>query len=331
MKRILFLLLFFLTACSGQPVMSGLADPQIMASPVLMTPTAAETPTPTVDTQATISVLEIDAQAAQEQARSAQLTSDAANRLLVDATVTHEAMLMLYAQMTQQAEYTVLTHEAMTMQVEQATATAYQTSIPLTQNAQATNDSVIGTVLAITVNAPEIELQLAQADVERRYGGMKYFIQSLTAIGLVVLPIVLLAYLLQTRKPKPMAARDFGKDDDPVINPIPMSPMQDAPNVTKLAEFRCAVEPIIARAHGIHDGKTLAYNQWRGTEVMNALSEIRRVLKMHKLAYELPGKGGELVLAQPLGVDWMEQVHAREELPEPFICNPPLPRVQPYQ
>lgn len=139
MKKFLILMAFIVSAC-GAPVMAlGNTDTEYRTPQP--TATASIVPTATVEYQAT-------AHAAETQAYIAQSTADEANRIMVQATNDqqqreHEAAIQS-ADATAQAEANHMIELGWT-------ATAYQTSMPLTATAQVDNMTAIADYKAVTI------------------------------------------------------------------------------------------------------------------------------------------------------------------------------------
>ena len=160
-----------LSACqlegeAGTPSAS-LSTAEVKPKLVMVSYSETPVPTATIDYQSTIAVVQEEAQRAQQAANQAQAEADAAKRLMVDATVTKEAVMLIAAQMTQSSE--VLSAQGTQMAV-QVTASAFPTSIPLTVTAQYRNDSVRETQQA--ANDPSFIEQRANAEAYAENAGM---------------------------------------------------------------------------------------------------------------------------------------------------------------
>jgi hypothetical protein len=231
-------------------------------------PTQTQIPTATIDTQATIDAARAEAQAAQqaaqqaqEVARQAMLTSDAAARLLVDATMTHEAIQLSYSQMTQQADQIKFQQDGMTQAAAQMTATAYSTAFPMTATQQSQHNAIIAGQMTGTHEAPEILQRIAAAENEKKYGWVNYFAIGLMSILGVVLFVWIAMYLnhreLQQKDTSAQIMDLNKKDNIPMAAPNPTIPQQ-----TLRAEFLCTNDQLVLLAKGwIDEKKTAAYNQ----------------------------------------------------------------------
>lgn len=315
MKHTIFLLLFFITACTGSA--PGLIDYSVSSKSA---PTTIQTAT--INAQATIDVANADAQQArgeaqqaQEFARAAQLTSDAANRLLVDATVTHEAIQLSYAQMTQEADRVAIQREDMTRVSSVITATAYATSIPLTATQQSLRDSIRTTEVALTVNAPAIKREMVTIELQDTYGGLAYFAQVLASIALLIIPVGMLLYLFRSKPPK-----DTEYQETSFISPTPDPlPFVVEPNGNRMIRAVIPFPPsqLNALAEGVNNGLTLGINQWQGTIVHKSIDTIRAFMVHQKFAKEIPGKAGELII-EPAGETFLQYVVEHRSPPPPF-------------
>ena len=139
MKKTFILMALMLTGCGAMPVLAQETDTEYRTPQ----PTATQSPIPTatVEYQAT-------AHAAETSAYIAQSTADAANRIMAQATNDqqqreHEAA-MQNAEGTAQAEANHMIELGWT-------ATAYQTSMPLTATAQVDNMTAIADYKAVTI------------------------------------------------------------------------------------------------------------------------------------------------------------------------------------
>ncbi len=139
MKKLLILMALMLTGC-GAVNASAMDTTTEYLSPQ-PTATISPVPTATIDYQVTANV-------AETQVAIAQATADEANRLMVQATNDqqqreHETQ-MQNAQATAQAEANAMVQLGWT-------ATAYQTSMPLTATAQVDNMTAIADYKAVTI------------------------------------------------------------------------------------------------------------------------------------------------------------------------------------
>lgn len=315
MKRIIILLMFFLTACEE-------VAPTTTTQGVMQPMETQPAPVPTIDHAATIQVAQgeadaarLEAQQAQEAARLAQLTSDAANRLLVDATVTHEAIQLSYAQMTQSAQQVEMQRENMTQQSSAMTATVYATSIPLTETQQALKDSIQTTQIALTVNAPAIKREMVAIELQDTYGGLTYFAQVLASIALLIIPCGCLVYLFWRNPPK---NTEYQEPDfiSPVPDPLPFV-LEPNGNRMIRAVIPFSQEQLNAFSQGVNNGLTLAINQWQGTIVHKSIDAVRAFMVHHGFAKEIPGKAGELII-EPAGEAFLQYVTEYGSPPPPF-------------
>ncbi len=307
---------FLLNAC-----LPASTQTQVLETPVgTPAPTMTLTPTATVDIlPTTIVKLQVEAQQARESARLAQLTSDAANRLLVDATVTHEAILYAYSIQTVTAEQVALQYSEMTQQAGFASATAYATAFPATQTAQTKSDLIKTTAMAMTINAPAQLRAMSAAQAAAEYSWVEPFSISVITVSVFVLVIILLIYV--SRIAKSTVTSDSNKSHDLDLLPIPMATKPSEPNTTLRANIPCTWPRLELLAIGIiRGGKTLAINQWEKTIVHRSINDLRQYFREHEFAYELPGKSGELALREA-GNHFLMYCVENGEPPLPHVCQ----------
>lgn len=321
MKKYILLLSLLLASCTAtnEPVFSGLVDTTPRPTQAQQIPTATIIPTATLNTQATIEALQQDAAIAQAQARDAQLTSDAASRLLVDATMTHEAIQLTYLQATQEKEQVELQYAALTMESNRATGTAYTTAVPKTQTQQAKNDRAIGTVLALTVNAPAQLQAMNEAEIQERWGWAYPASTMLLSVTLFVTMAGLIVYVLR----RPIAQAQ--EQEQPFITPsdltpIPMMPVTSNPQYTARSEFNCTPEQLVELARGyVEHNIPLGFRRWIGSPVFTALKDIREKLKELELAYELPLMAGQMEYTEA-GKAFMRYTAEHGHPPDGYTC-----------
>ena len=322
MKKYIFVMVLLLTACATTETAT---DQAVLNTPraALVVVAASETPVPTatIDYQATIAVVQQEAQVAQQEANQAQAEADAAKRLMVDATVTHEAIMLKAAEMTQSSE--VLSAQGTQMAV-QVTASAFPTSIPLTVTAQYRNDSVRETQQA--ANDPTFIEQRANAEAYAENAGnlmaVEIGLKWAIALFVVALGAALVIFVMRSepKKEEAVEVRAF--------EPIPMK--VDTSNgqykMTKIrTEVPCSKEQLMVLAEGILSyGMTLAINPWQKTIVHKSINDIRQFFLDNEWARELKSKNGELFLLE-VGEEWLDQCLARGEPPEPYVCVIPSP------
>ncbi len=283
----------------------------------------SETPVPTatIDYQATIALVQQEAQRAQQEANQAQAEADAQRRLMVDATVTHEAVMLIAAQMTQSSE--VLSAQGTQMAV-QVTASAFPTSIPLTVTAQYRNDSVRETQQA--ANDPTFIEQRANAEAYAENAGMLMAVEIglkwAIALFVVALGAALVIFVMRSepKKDEAVEVRAF--------EPIPMK-VDTSNGQYKMTKIRtdvpCSKEQLMVLAEGIlNNGMTLAINPWQKTIVHKSIDDIRQFFLDNEWARELKSKNGELFVLE-VGEDWLDQCLARGEPPLPYVCVIPSP------
>jgi hypothetical protein len=326
MKFVLFVICaLLLTACGSKgtqaPTPSETTVPK--AAIAIAEPTETPVPTATIDYQATIAVVQQAAQDAQQQANQAQAEADAQRRLMVDATVTHEAVMLIAAQMTQSSE--VLSAQGTQVAVN-ATASAYPTSIPLTATQQMTINSVRETQQA--ANDPKFIEKRANAEAYAQNAGklMMVEIGLKWAVALFVITLGMALVIFVMRAPNNVPSKDTNQEIHiEQLKKIPMVADSENRNRTIRAEVLCTNEQIVDLANGILNMKmTLGFNQWQGTSVHKNLKEIRDFFQEHKFARLIPGKGGELIVTSE-GEEFLIECWNLKEPPLPFRCIIPSP------
>ena len=324
-KYILVLAALLLSACQldGEAITPSVSLSTAEVKPKLVMVSYSETPVPTatIDYQATIALVQQEAQRAQQEADQAQAEADAAKRLMVDATVTHEAVMLIAAQMTQSSE--VLSAEGTKVAIE-VTSSAFPTSIPLTTTAQHRNDSVRETQQA--ANDPTFIEQRANAEAYAKNAGklmaVEIGLKWAIALFFVAVGAALVIFVMRSepKKEEPVEVRAFV--------PIPMR--KDTSNGQyKMKKIRtdvpCSKEQLMVLAEGILvNGMTLAINPWQKTIVHKSINDIRQFFLDNEWARELKSKNGELFLLE-VGEDWLDQCLAHGEPPEPYACVIPSP------
>jgi hypothetical protein len=314
-----------LSACqlegeAGTPSES-LSTAEVKPKLVMVSYSETPVPTATIDYQATIALVQQEAQRAQQEADQAQAEADAAKRLMVDATVTHEAVMLIAAQMTQSSE--ILSAQG-TQAAVNATASVAPTSIPLTATMQSVNNSVRETQQAS--NDPTFIEARANAEAYAENAGMLMTVEIglkwAIALFVVALGAALVIFVMRSepKKEEPVEVRAFV--------PIPMR--KDTSNGQyKMKKIRtdvpCSKEQLMVLAEGILvNGMTLAINPWQKTIVHKSIDDIRQFFLDNEWAHKLKSKNGELFLLE-VGEEWLDQCLARGEPPEPYACVIPSP------
>jgi len=324
-KYILVLAALLLSACqldgeAGTPSVS-LSTAEVKPKLVMVSYSETPVPTATIDYQATIALVQQEAQRAQQEADQAQAEADAAKRLMVDATVTKEAVMLIAAQMTQSSE--VLSAQG-TQGAAEMTATVFSTVIPLTTTAQHRNDSVRETQQA--ANDPTFIEQRANAEAYAKNAGKLMVVEIglkwAIALFFVAVGAALVIFVMRS-EPKKVEAKTVEE-----VRPIFME--KDTSNGQyKLKKMRtdvpCSKEQLMVLAEGILvNGMTLAINPWQKTIVHKSIDDIRQFFLDNEWAHKLKSKNGELFLLE-VGEEWLDQCLARGEPPEPYACVIPSP------
>lgn len=314
MRKIFILMAFFIGAC-GAPV-SALTTEYRTPQP---TETASIVPTATIEYQAT-------AHAAETQAYIAQSTADAANRIMVQAT--NDQQQREHETAMQNADATAQA-EANAMIALGWTATAYQTSMPLTATAQVDNMTAIAdykavTIAQITATAalPTQIVAESNARTQAQYGWVFTLVQlfAIFAIGVFLLfaaSFMRWQWMQQDKReydktPKGVAEsqgfREIPDLDEPEPNFIKPEPPEEKVTVLTVQNetgttsrqmiVPCKPNQLLELAENtLTKGWSLAINAWEGAETSftrGTFSKVRSWLQGNKFA--ISTGGGALVL-----------------------------------
>lgn len=333
MKKLLILALstFTIVACGAQDLAALIPDTQstprisnfMQAQTSTIVPTQTMTPTATLDHQATLVIVQQQVQNAQAEAARAQAEADAARRLMVDATVTHEYILLSQAQMTRDWELA-------TVQADLQTQTAFATWIPVTQTKAAELVTTSAqqrldqrTQLAATLVAPTLIVAVENSRVEAAYRETNEKITIGIKLAIIVFMLattlfVILRIFQGARRSTP---------DDPFINPV-KDPFMFAKETTdgaleyKLAIIPCRLTQLLDLADGIiNQDMAFGFNKWQGTDVHKSLKDIRMFFEEHKFAKLIRGTGGELDLTAK-GEQFLRVCLKDGAPPPPYTCLP---------
>lgn len=315
MKHLFILMACFIGAC-GAPV-SAMTTEYRTPQP---TATASIVPTATIEYQAT-------AHAAETQVYIAQATADEANRIMVQATNDqaqreHETA-MQNADATAQAEANHMIELGWT-------ATAYQTSMPLTATAQVDNMTAIAdykavTIAQITATAalPTQIVAESNARTQAQYGWIYTLFQLFAIFSIGVFLLFAAAFLrwqwMQQDKreydktPKGVAESQGFKeipnlDDEPEPNFIRPEPPEEKVTVLTVQNemgttsrqmiVPCKPNQLLELAENtLTKGWSLAINAWESAETSftrGTFSKVRSWLQGNKFA--ISTGGGALVL-----------------------------------
>lgn len=321
---IVLVIALLISSCASAPAMAAniTRSPQPNIEPT-QTPQPTETivPTATIDYLATAQAAQNDAALAQQQAQQAQAEADAAKRLMVDATVTHEAIVLSFAQMTQAADLS-------TQQVDQATMAVAGTYIPMTAQAQDLERSMARTQVAeniavrtATAYAPTQISLIADAKANAETATARAIIDMVfkfcVSIMLLAIPVALVIFVTNKPTGNIINIPNLNARDIPMV-----VPKGSEPTHTIRAEIPCDLDQLLELADGIlNSRKTLAFNQWEGTSVHKSLKDLRAFFMDHKFARVLIGKGGELGIEAD-GEAFLRECWNNQSPPLPFVCLP---------
>lgn len=330
MKKLLALsLVLFLSACGLFPQAqsdSGEAGRQrvALAQNTNVPGTSTPIPTSTLNHQATLDAVQSTLEVAQAEA-------DAAKRLMVDATMTHEAFLLIQIRLTESSDI-------MTRQASAETLTARPSAVPLTETKAAYLESVSltknadsRTQLAATLAAPTQLLAMERARVEAKFAeaSRKVDIGVMVAIGFfcVSMSLFLLACLFYYPEKKaeesnvifiqpldeldqpqrPRFKSEIGKNGEFTMHPV---------------EIDCSNDQLLEFADGVVNRQmTTSFNLWEKTDVHKNLKKIRLFLEQRKYAKLVRGSNGMLDLTAE-GEHFLRETLRLGGPPPPYICMP---------
>lgn len=316
MKKIIFLLVIFLTACTGE------ATPAQEANAIMeiATPTMTQIPTATIDHAATISVAQTQAEderqkayRAQQEAINAQQTSIAAGVELARITAEWEAGKIVIAQITQAAYATSEAHVLET-QIARPTADAMRATQQAIEVTRLTNQSGLMTQVA---EEPARIREINNAENIDRFGWMDYFARVMGSIAMIVLAVGVLAVLYVRTEPKKQAVID--EPEPPFIIPLNVETSDGGWRATR-AEVPVDIETLKLFADGIAHGMTPAYDVWQGVIKRVDLAQIRGFMLTENMAQKV--KGEEVTIIQK-GRDFLAHVSEKSDCPLPYRCIEP--------
>lgn len=315
MKKIIFLLVIFLTACTGE------ATPAQEANAIMeiATPTMTQIPTATIDHAATISVAQTQAEderqkayRAQQEAINAQQTSVAAGVELARITAEYEAGKIVIAQITQAAYSTSEAHVAETL-IAKPTADAKQATQQAIEVTRLANQSGLMTQVA---EEPARIREINNAVNIERFGWLDYFARVLGSIAMIVLACGVLMILYVRTEPKKQVIEE---PDAPFIIPLNVDTSDGGWRATR-AEVPVDIDTLKLFADGIAQGMTPAYDVWQGVIKRTDLSQIRGFMLRENMAQKV--KGEEVTIIQK-GRDFLAHVSETGECPLPYRCIEP--------
>jgi len=340
MRRLFILMAFIVSAC-GAPV-SAMTTEYRTPQP---TATASIVPTATIEYQAT-------AHAAETQAYIAQSTADAANRIMVQATNDqqqreHEAA-MQNADATAQAEANHMIELGWT-------ATAYQTSMPLTATAQVDNMTAIAdykavTIAQITATAayPTQIVAESNARTQAKYAPVYVFVQvfAIFAIGVF---LFFTAYMMRwywmredaratqaahAASPQGVAEKhgftpiEEVEPEPSIIHPtelVQQMPRVERPVTAENLKYTIpsAQEQFDIFAEKLVTGEmALSINKWETSGLLSGVKNARTWIKnmrgwMHANEFGVFNENDEMTLVQA-GRAWLEQYIEHRSLPTEY-------------
>ena len=318
MKKIIFLLAIFLTACSGE-AMPTQEPNALMATQAAATPTTTRVPSPTLDHAATIAVAQTQAEwerqkayAAQQEAINAQQTSVAAGVELARITEAHEAGLIVIAQITQAAYATNEAHTVETL-IAKPTADAKQATQQAIEVTRLANQSGLMTQVA---EEPARIREINNAVNIERFGWLDYFARAMGSIAMIALAGGVLMILYVRTEPK---KQPIEEPEPPFIIPLNVDTSDGGWRATR-AEVPVDIDTLKLFADGIMQGNTPAYDVWQGVIKRPDLSQIRGFLLRELMAQKV--KGEEVTIIQK-GREFLAHVSETGECPLPYRCIEP--------
>ena len=338
MKKIIFLLAIFLTACSGE-AMPTQEPNALMATQAAATPTMTRVPSPTLDHAMTIAVAQTQADGerqnahrAQQEAINAQQTSVAAGVELARITEAHEAGLITIMQATQSAEAIAM---QATQQVQGWTATAALTSVPATQTQQAINNTqipaqqkIMSTAQSMTIVAPTLVAQIIETQERAKYGWINYVVISLVSVTAVALMVYIILFINHNLKATEQTeAQEVEPFIVPLDEPLVVTVKTDAPYPhADILTVPCTPDMLTEFADGIvNEYKQLAVKYWEGSMSKLWTRELyypmRHFMQANQYAQSAGGKDGRLVLLAA-GEAFLRGWLTTQSLPHRYKFNP---------
>ena len=265
----------------------------------------------------------------EQTAINAQSTSDAAIRLMVQATSDEANRQQERLLMTATIDLATIQAGQLTAQSDIATSTAALTAVPLTGTAVVqdreiakTEMSGAQTALLETKNAPTHIIEMAKAESEAKWAetnekinmGVKvavsFFVFVLTALMIIVI---------------------LRREHKPEEEPIHVKPLDDIPFVKDASHPReryirasvpCTKEQLIELADGvINRDMTLSFNSWEGTTVHKVLKDMREFMSENHFVKLVKGGDGRLDMLAA-GEQFLRDVLDNQEPPAPYRCLP---------
>lgn len=318
-----------MNAVSAYATASGQAPRALIAAP---TGTATLEPTPTVGLTATIAALKVQLDDTQKQL-------DAANRLMVDATMQSNSM--------------TATMDGMKFEQVTWTQTAALTAVPATQTQSAINQKVVALNLSIaqtaqvmTQTAPTQIVLISEAQAKAQNAGMNEVVRiwsPLFVFFMIVLAVTVVIVVLIVR-PKLQVKTQAVKTipDQSTVNQadahfgktVVMTVVnQDRTKADRIV-WPCTNDELTFFAQCLLSGKSLGINQWekKGDLGRNKIGEIRSFLQDKNrngglvLVYRKPAQAGRkegelLPMPELLNIlnGWLangELPHGHEVLPK---------------
>jgi 3-polyprenyl-4-hydroxybenzoate decarboxylase len=321
--------MLFLSGCAGTANAAGetLSNMRPVATQgVSKTPYAANP----VDYASTAQVAQTEAVLAQTTAREMALQLDAANRQMVDATVTHEANSLIIAQFTQTA-YVAENNRLSATQTAQPTADAREATQRAVTIAQVTLQS--GQMTAVK-EQPTQMAAMTRADNDRQYGWVFMFVQLFAMFSLGIFLLSFSAFAVrqaQTIKPALVAVTQIQNLDDleHTLPPVVVAPTETVIQMrtdngsgfthTERMVVPCSPDQLTALANGvINEHQSLAFNQWEGAVspfTRDEFTVVRNWLLSNRLA-QSAGQGKLILSAtgETLFIEWLNN----QKLPETY-------------
>ncbi len=265
----------------------------------------------------------------QQTAVNAQSTSDAAMRLMVEATSAEAQRQQERLLMTATIDIATIQAGQLTAQSDIATSTAALTAVPLTSTAQSldreiakTQISDSHTAVAMTRQAPTQVILMAYAQSQAKYADvtMRVDIGVRIAVSFFVIVLsALMVYVILRRNTRSEQPTVFIRPLDDI--PLRKHEEQGSVRFTR-ADVPCTKDQLLELADGIiNRGMTLSFNPWEGTTVHKVLKVMREFMVENHFARNVKGQGGLLdILAD--GEKFLRDTLDKQEPPAPFRCLP---------
>jgi len=316
-----------LSACDAMSV-SAAGETLSNMRPVATQSLAIATITPIpIDYASTAQISQTEAVLAQTTAREMALQLDAANRMMVDATVTHEANTLIIAQFTQTAAMIEADYVRAT-QTAQPTADARHATQQAITISQMTMES---SQMTAVKEAPTQLVAMTQAETARQYGWVITFVQlfAMFSLGICLLSIAAFAFRsvptvhVDPAPPVPTGFTSIAQTASPIVLNVRTDNGGGFTHTERMI-IPCTPEQLTKLVSGVlNDGQSLAYEFWNMREdidksapfTRDEFTAVRNWLLSNRLAQSV-GQGKLMLSAigESLFIEWLNN----QALPESY-------------